>query len=459
MVGVNDTVDRTTYDDDLFIRMDQVFDVPVLSQGLWRLTTPLTTDEFELIGARLARTPISRLLRDQHLPLSRQYWVAAGAAGGSAVVDDPIEPTEILQWVERAAAIRFDIRNGPVWQLRTAPVTDGGAMVSLCSSHAVGDGYLGGISLVSCFGDDDDVLDYHPGEPGLTDDLRDAVGQAVTIGGSLAGLGREIITKRLGGADTTTAPTGEAAPITSRSIPAPAAVSAEDRAREVPITTPLSIVSIPSAQWSAVHTAAGGTSNSLFIAIVVGLIVGAGRATWDDVVRVAVPMSLRDEGDTRANSTTGLTVDIPASWSHEKNLAAVRERAKQAYSAVSTPSTLVRLQPLMQALSDSMVTKLSANAATPLALASSSGRVDPMFAGLGKPERIDAVASRATTQGVSRERLIRLRGGLAAWCNDSGTTVTLSVSGLDPRAFPSSADLLTAVEDECARWSLTTTSW
>ena len=457
---MNDTVDRTTYDDDLFIRMDQVFDVPVLSQALWRLTAPLTDDELVRIGARLARTPISRLLRDQRLPLSRQHWVAAGSDGGNAIMDDPIEPSAVLEWVERAAAIRFDIRHGPVWQLRTAPLTDGGAVVSLCSSHAVGDGYLGGTSMLSCVGDDDAVLDYRPGRPGLVDDLRDAAGQALTIGANVAGLARGMIEKRLAG-DATGAPgrPGEPTPITSRSVPAAPPVSEEERAREVPVPTPLSIVDIPSRQWAEVHTAAGGTSNSLFIAIVVGLIVDAGRATWDDVVRVAVPMSIRTDGDTRANSTTGLTVDIPAAWSRDHDLAAVRERAKQSYTGVATPSALVRLQPLMQALGDSVVKKLSANAATPLALASSGGRVDPMFAGLGDPGRIGAVASRATTQGVSRERLRRLRGGLAAWFNEAGDTVTLAVSGLDPAAFPTSADLLAGIEKECARWSLSTTSW
>ncbi|NED70441.1 hypothetical protein G3I15_56925, partial [Streptomyces sp. SID10244] len=87
------------------------------------------------------------------------------------------------------------------------------------------------------------------------------------------------------------------------------------------------------------------------------------------------------------------------------------------------------------------------------------GVVDALFAGLGDPSRIGTFASRATTQGVSRERLLRLRGGLAAWFHDTGETTTLAVSGLDPVAFPTSAELCASVQKECARWGLTTIPW
>ncbi|NED63362.1 hypothetical protein G3I15_20750, partial [Streptomyces sp. SID10244] len=46
-------VERTTHDDDLFIRMDRAFGVPVLSQAIWRLTEPLTAEELDRIGRRL----------------------------------------------------------------------------------------------------------------------------------------------------------------------------------------------------------------------------------------------------------------------------------------------------------------------------------------------------------------------------------------------------------------------
>ncbi|AZG44838.1 non-ribosomal peptide synthetase family protein [Gordonia insulae] len=449
-------VERTTHDDDLFIRMDRAFGVPVLSQAIWRLTEPLSAAELERIGRRLLESPISRRLHRSRLPFVRDHWTAAGDAAGRTHLDPPLADDEILDWIERAADVRFDLANGPVWELRAAPLASGGGMVTLCSSHAVGDGWLGGRAIMQATAPDDTLADaYAPATPSLSDNVRDALGQLRSIGAGLAGLVRD------GRATRHEVPAAEfVAPVTSLSTPRPPEPSSDEMARENPIRTPLTIVAIPGDDWRATFANAGGTSNALFVAIVIGLIVESGRATWEDRVRVSVPMSLRPVEDTRANSTTGLTLDVPAALSRDRDLAAIRTLAKDAYRAAGEKSSrLLRLQPLMQALPDAAVNALSRNAATPLALASNGGVVDPGFAGLGEPSRVETFASRATTQGVSRERLIRLRGGLAAWFHDTGHTTTLAVSGLDPVAFPTSHELATSVEKECARWGLTAQKW
>lgn len=456
LTSVTSPVERTTHDDDLFIRMDRAFGVPVLSQAIWRLTEPLDADELDRIGRRLQRTPLSRVLHRSHVPLARDHWTAAGGAAGRTHSDPPLADDEILEWIESAADVRFDLDDGPVWELRAAELRSGGGLVTMCSSHAVGDGWLGGLSILQATADTDVTPTYRPVAPTLTDDIRDAAGQALSIGSNLAALARDSWTAR-----RSPVVQSDDAPVTSQSTPAPPAPSEAEMARETPIRTPLAIVSIPGEEWRSTVAAAEGTTTALFIAIVIGLIVDAGRADWTDRVRVSVPMSLREEADdTRANSTTGLTLDVPAEWSRDRDLRSIRRLAKEAYQGAGTRSSrLLRLQPLMQALPDRAVSALSTNAATPLALASSGGAVDPLFAGLGKPSRVGTFASRATTQGVSRERLARLRGGLAAWFHDTGDITTLAVSGLDPKAFPTSVELGTSVQKECARWGLTPQNW
>ncbi|MEE4022480.1 hypothetical protein V1Y59_05255 [Gordonia sp. PKS22-38] len=446
-------VERTTHDDDLFIRMDRAFGVPVLSQAIWRLTEPLSADELEQIGRRLLASPISRRLHRSRIPFARDYWTAEPTAAGRTYLDDEMDEDAIVDWIERAAEVRFDLAEGPVWELRAAPLASGGGMVTLCSSHAVGDGWLGGRAVMQAITEGHHPR-YEPKPAALLDDVRDAIGQASAIGINLAALARDTWGARGASAEQATEP------VTSRSIPAPPMPDDEQLRAEKPIRTPLAVVAIPGDDWRAAVATHDGSNNALFSAIVVGLVVAAGRASWEDTVRVSVPMSLRETEDTRANSTTGVTLDLPAEWSRDRDLTAIRRQAKQTYvDAAAQSSRLSRLQPLMQALPDGVVGTLSRNAATPLALASNGGVVDPLFAGLGVPSRVDAFASRATTQGVSRERLARLRGGLASWFHDTGETVTIAVSGLDPVAFPSSTELRESVEKECARWGLPTSAW
>ncbi len=114
---------RTTVDDDLFIRMDVALGVPVVNQMVWRLREPPSADELDRFAERLARGRLARLLRRSRIPLLRDHWVPGGAVtGGVHVEESPIPPGEAVAWIDAAAARSFDLRHGPVWEMRAAPV-------------------------------------------------------------------------------------------------------------------------------------------------------------------------------------------------------------------------------------------------------------------------------------------------------------------------------------------------
>ncbi|MDY6808332.1 MAG: hypothetical protein SW127_04865, partial [Actinomycetota bacterium] len=163
---MNTPVERTTHDDDLFIRMDRAFGVPVLSQAIWRLSEPLTNEELERLGRRLLHTPISRLLRRSRVPGARDYWLAASDSAGRTQQDPPLADDEILDWLDRAADVRFDLESGPVWELRAAPLRSGGGLVTMSSSHAVGDGWIGGKAILQATSTAD-VPAFRPTQPAL----------------------------------------------------------------------------------------------------------------------------------------------------------------------------------------------------------------------------------------------------------------------------------------------------
>ncbi|GAA2068950.1 condensation domain-containing protein [Williamsia deligens] len=440
---------RTTVDDDLFIRMDTALDVPVVNQMVWRLTAMPSEAELTRFADGLAHGRLARLLRRSRIPLVRDHWVAGGSdSGGLVVSSHAVAAGEVIAWIDAAASRPFDLRSGPVWEVRAAPLHTGGALVSLCLSHAVGDG----ISALTAFAEalSGDGTEFDPTPPTPLDQAREVIGRAATIAGSVAAIARDRV--RVG--------SGPAAPdagpvVTAATSPALPPTAPEGGAR----IAPLCVLSVETAEWEAAAARSGGSSNALFIAVVVGIVVAAGRAGADDVVRVSVPMSTREPDDDRANATTGLSLDVPAVHALDGDLAPIRALAREAYGSKTTrPTAFVRLQPLVQALGDRAVALLSAGATTPLALASSLGRVDPAVAGFGDPARADAVVTRATTQSITTARLRSLRGGLAAWVNDAAGTTTLSVVGLDPDAL--GPDVLeSVVTAELRRWSLQARPW
>ncbi len=446
---------RTTADDDLFIRMDRALGVPVVNQMVWRLTSTPGERELEALFGRLAAGRLGRLLRRTGLPLVRDHWVGAGPASGRLVADpEAVADDAIVAWIDAAASRPLDLTEGPVWELRSAPLVSGGAVVSLCVAHAAGDGSAV-LDAVRAALDTTTSSTFAARSPGLIDQAADAATQAGAITRNLVALARGAISARAG----TSTDGDEKAPLSARSsrvVPRDPDAAPDDDIGLAPVA----IVSIPTEQWAAAAAAAGGSSNTLFIAVVVGMLVAGGRAGDDDIVRISIPMSLRGGvPDDRANATLGLSLDVPASAAREQDLATIRALSKDVYAQrTARPGTFVRLQPMMQALGDRAVAALSKGATTPLALASNLGTLDDHLAGLGDPTRVGGIVTRSTTQAISTARLRELRGGLAAWVNDTGQMTTVSVIGLDPDALGRTS-LSSILHAELARWSLTPREW
>lgn len=452
---VKPRVERVTSDDDLFIRMDRALGVPLANQVIWRLGTPIDAERLVKIGERLSSTPFNRRLRRTSFPLARDYWIPAGPTGGTVVYDtETIDEDDLNSWLHACVSAEFDLERGPVWCLRAARLTNGGGVVSLTCSHAVADGWSGSRAVTSSVDQSGAAPDRFPVRAASSlDHLRDGLSQAGRIASNLAALAVAAL-RRPARTDPASAP------ITSQSIPRPANPPVDAIAAETPARTPLCIVDFARDDWSRVAAEHGGTSNSLFIAITTALTVAAGRATWENEVELTIPMSRRGELDVdlRANSTTGLALAIPTDAARRKDLATIRELAKDIYQRSEAPNALQRLQPLIQSLSDATLLRLNKDAATPLAVASNIGKFNDTFARLGS-EDVQSVALRSTPQRVSAEYLTRLRGGIAAWLNEFGDTVTLAVGSYDPTRISDDPTLAELVHTECRRWGLTPSDW
>lgn len=430
--------------------MDRALGVPLANQVVWKLNSPLRADRFAELGARLARTPLNRVLHRNRVPFARDAWVDAGAAGSIRSYDaEPVADDAVIDWINECVAVSFDLTDGPVWAMRAAELVGGGSILSLVSNHAVGDGWSGVRDVLASADPTAVTVGLPATAPPTSADLRDAASQLSRIAAGLAGLALDATRRRIAPRPV----------ITAQSIPRPTEpVPAQTPAYHPPVA----IVDIDSELWRRVAHAHGGTANALFIAITAGLVVATGRATWDDDIRIIIPMSQRDDDggvDLRANVTTGLDLDLPAVLSERNDLATIRTLAKRAYERVhDRPDPLTRLQPLIQSLPDAALLRLNRDAATPLAVASNIGELAGRFADLGT-EDPNAVALRSIPQHAGADTLAGLRGGLACWLNSSGPTTTLSVGSYDPIRVPTQDALNVLLDDECSRWGLTGRRW
>ena len=70
-------VERLTYDDDLFLRMECVLGVPVVNQIVWRFDSAVPLDALESMWQLLATGPLDRSVRRSAVPGARDGWITA----------------------------------------------------------------------------------------------------------------------------------------------------------------------------------------------------------------------------------------------------------------------------------------------------------------------------------------------------------------------------------------------
>lgn len=459
-------MERLTYDDDLFLRMECVLGVPVVNQIVWRFDRAVAPDALRSMWRMLAAGPIDRSVRRARVPGARDSWTAARRAADPVVIGSPIARGAVDRWIEDEAAVTLDPIGGPAWRLSATSVDDGGTVVSLVGSHVVGDGgALTSAAAAALAGhavpDDFARVGLDDGSASATAislaDLSDGLGRfGAALSGAARALGRtaaEAVRARTtaSAAPSTVVPDGSGAD-SSRVIVAPA---------EGAWTPSTVVVDCLSSEWSAAAASKGGSSNSLLVAVVLGILTGSGRVSTEDRVRVALPVSTRTAGDRRANATSGVSIHVDPGAGYLDDLGAIRAASKEAFRTQadhSVTTTFELLKPLMQLLPDAIVAKLAASGSAPLCLCSNLGARGVALRAIGGVDAT-AVAMRSITQNTDVALLRRTGGGVSAWWNESGERATLCVTGLDPDSFPSKEHLRGLVEAEFDRWGLTPEFW
>jgi hypothetical protein len=265
-------------------------------QCTWVYDRGVDIDELGSFNSNLGDGLLGRRIERSPLPFGRHRWVVDGGSPDMDVAERRPR-TEVGAWIEQRAQLAVDPEWGPSFHLGVLPLDDGGAAVTLVTSHCVVDG----LGLATAIAEavkgerrDFGYLRAHSRRRGraVAEDLADAVLALPAVVRAL--IATLLILLRL-----------------SRSAEAaaqlPPEAAGEDEEAELPSVT----MHTDAAAWDARARELSGSSNALFVAFAARLAHRMGRVHADGRTMTAVlPVSERSADDHRANALTSITIDV-----------------------------------------------------------------------------------------------------------------------------------------------------
>lgn len=317
----------------------------------WTYDRPVNLDALRRFNENLGSTLLGRLVVRSPLPGGRHRWAAIDRVPDIEVEETARPRGEVLVWSDEFGDHGADPEHGPGWRIGVLPLTDGGAAVSMIVSHTLGDG----LCVLQAMEDAVEGRSRRPDYP-----VRGARGRGRVLWSDLVAFVRDVpAVLRAVAAATRVAKT--------QSTPKPLArppreLVARSAPPSGPFHVPVAVVRMPLADWDDAAARRGGTSNSLVAAVAARLGERFERTDNDGNVTLAVPVSVRVEGDTRANALDAATVRIHPNGLLD-DLTGLRTATKTALTATSEQShDLVAALPLVPLMPAAVVRRTEAMA-------------------------------------------------------------------------------------------------
>lgn len=395
-----------------------------MNQFGWRFETPPDMSRVQNFNEGIAAGALSRKADRAWFPIARDRWSRSATSRPLHLEPEPV--SDVLGWLDGRVTADFDPAIGRAWQVSFARTTDGGAVLSLVAAHAIADGAALLDAVVRADGGTPAPVPARNGPLATAvDDLADGLQQLRAV------------------ADwAINRPRGKRTPAHAKAKPeAPAGWR-----------IPHVVVECDSAELARTAAARGGSPNSLFVAALARVAATAGCA--DGIVPAALPVSGRETGDARANSTRIAVAGLDRSVLDQHDLAAVKAECKHAYQRLAASSPASQPLALVQMLPDAVVRRLPPPPAATV-LASSLGRVPGELC--GAPVR--SVSATAHYPGAEPAEVATIGDGVTGWLSDSGSRTTISVCGLAPGRINGVDELRELVTSEFASWGLAVRPW
>jgi diacylglycerol O-acyltransferase len=419
-------------------------------QGMWLYDRPVDLEGLRAFNENLAHTLLGRLIEPSPLPWGRHRWVRSPQVPEILVESVARDRSEINAWAESIAELPIDPEHGPGWRLAVLPLTDGGSVVTMPIPHALGDG----LCVLQALSDAAAGRLRGPRYPerGAVSKWRRFFGDLGSSFAELPSVARAAV------AALKVLRAGDESAGAERTVPeltAPRALPAAGHGQ--PFRVPIASILVPQAEWDAVAARLGGTSNTLVSAVAASLGERLGRVGADGLVRLAVPVSIRESEDTRANALDGATIPVEPG-SAVTDLRPLRAATKKALSSLGEAShALLAALPLTPYLPRALVRKTEAVAmgATDLPVGCSNyGDLNPL---VGRIDGADASAmwARLKEPGLSAADLDRIGGQTYVLSGRILGHVFLSTVAHVPGESLETAELHRLVSDVLAAFDLT----
>ncbi len=449
---------RVTGADESYLLAEDLFGIGSPIQYLWVFDDDPGDDAIDELRMAVAGGSLHRAVVRTAVPAARHRWVASTIAPAPEVAAR-IDDDEIGAWADdRVRAARLRPAEGSGWRIESAITTSGRRVMSLTISHMISDGHGIYRALAAASAGTDRVL---PPPVRATDrrilreDLADAAGQLRAALRSSRILVREAFAQRR------KAKQGNEKDSVSVAAGSPRSGVGNDALDAPGPDATLAIVDIDAATWHATAAEHGGTSNSLFTALLAGM-VRRSDFPENGPLRVCIAVSTRDgDTDERANASGGVWIRLTGPVGPDDGLADIRALSKRAftdYAASGADMVTNNLQPVVRLLPRRVIKKMMQSVPGPDTTVSNLGVVPDHVLRLGD-STATSFAVRALVADMPMEQRRRSGPTIAAWAVEYGDRITLTFFGIHPEYFGDPELVRKLIGEELTAWRIGHRFW
>jgi hypothetical protein len=440
---------RVSGPDEAFLLAEEKLGFRTPIQFCWVLDDDPGLEAIERYAESLSTGLLHRAISRRRFPAARRRWVSSRVQP-RIIVGARIDDAEIGAWADnllRSADLRP--AQGLGWRVHTTTTTRGRRVVVLLLSHLIADGEAIMRALVAAADGETTALadpDTARGARALAEDARDSARQIRSAARSVRAVARDARQRRRERREGT-------APVVPNRPPSPPPTYDPYRAT-------LAIVDVDRDLWHAQARQYGGTGNTLFTALVCGLVRRSGYPVGDQM-RVSVAVSKRGgPEDLRANASGGIWLRVGEPQESPADLDYLRGLSRQAFAEYAKTGTDVPddLQSLVRLMPRRVLTTALRSVPAPDVSVSNLGVLDDRVRTIaGVPA--SSFVLRLMVQDTAGEDVAMPGPGLSAWIVEYGSTVTLSFAAFSPEYYGDEDHLAKLLSAELSAWGLDHRFW
>jgi hypothetical protein len=440
MSNVLDLMDQSAF------RGEQATRTANLVQCVWAYNRAIDIHGLRQFHQHLQRGRLSRRIERSPLPFGRHRWVSPNGQSDLEIVATPRPREEFEAWLSEQANTPLDAEHGPGWHLAALPFTDGGAGVSLVTSHTLTDGVGLCEALADAASGRHDPISWPAAGSrrrgqALSEDARQTARDIRVMGRAVVAAAR--FAKNRGDGSGTQLASAPRSPL----------VGPDER-----VTLSKATIFVDADEWDARAHSLGGTSNALLAGLAARLAQRVGRVDGDGFATLAIPVNQRTDDDTRANALTAvdITVDPAAATT---DLRGIRAAIKQALiRRHEVPDERLALLPLAPLLPQWLIRRM-ASVVLGGATTSGSSNLGAVNPAANRPDGTDAdyFAVKSLFAGVTKATVHQTDGLLGLQSGRVHGQAFVSVIAYQPGRPNSNDGLRQDISNVISDFSLTAT--